>query len=375
MHRRSAPSASLRRSCFVLLLFWALAPVHAQAPASLTDSAFAHLVATLSEPPGYFDTDNLISNEDSYLHVIGTLKRLGVTGGAYLGVGPDQNFSYIAAIRPRVAFIVDIRRENLLQHLMFKSMFALARNRIEYMCVLFGKTAPADTTGWGAHGIAALLAYIDTSRTSAAAVSRIRARVLDHVRKLPVPLSADEITAIGRIHGAFIEQGPALTFNSFGRAPQPYYPNYRRLLTETDRTGRQSNFLAHEADFQVVKSLHARNLIIPVVGDFGGTHALPAVARWLRTNRETVSAFYTSNVEQYLFRGSGFTTFAGTVSDMPRTPKSVMLRSYFQGAHPNAVPGYHVTQVAQYMDRFVGLAAKNAIFGYRTLVMQDIINQ
>ena len=71
---------------------------------ALSDAAFAALIERLSEPGGYFDTDNLISNETSYLHVIGTLRELGVSGGAYIGVGPDQNFSYIAAIRPSIAF-------------------------------------------------------------------------------------------------------------------------------------------------------------------------------------------------------------------------------------------------------------------------------
>ena len=41
-------------------------------------------------------------------------------GGVYVGVGPNQNFTYIAAIRPELAFIVDIRRQNLLEHLLFK---------------------------------------------------------------------------------------------------------------------------------------------------------------------------------------------------------------------------------------------------------------
>ena len=98
------------------------APAQAVAPA-LSDSAFAALVARISEPGGYFDSDNLISNESSYLHVLGAMRRLGVAGGAYVGVGPDQNFSYIAQVRPRIAFIIDIRRDNLLQHLLFKSLF------------------------------------------------------------------------------------------------------------------------------------------------------------------------------------------------------------------------------------------------------------
>src|SRR5437868_1817447 len=135
----------MRRTLIAVTLFASLAldataqSSYPHAAEPLTDSAFAQLSARLSEAPGFFDTDNLISNEDSYLHVIGTLKRVGVTGGAYIGVGPDQNFSYIAAVRPRVAFIIDIRRDNLLEQLLFKSIFSLSRNRLEYLCFLFGK--------------------------------------------------------------------------------------------------------------------------------------------------------------------------------------------------------------------------------------------
>ena len=241
----------------VLWCALAAAPLRAQAPSSLSDSAFARLSASLSEPPGYFDTDNLISNEDSYLHVVGTLKRIGVTGGAYVGVGPDQSFSYIAAVRPHVAFIIDIRRDNLLQHLLYKSIFTLARNRVEFMCLLFGKPAPADTAGWGARSIAALLAYIDTVHTDVARTARITARVEAETRRSAIPLSAADLATIGRFHATFVAQGPALRFNSFGRPPAPYYPDLQRLLVETDRTGRQSSYLAHEEDFQFVRSLEA----------------------------------------------------------------------------------------------------------------------
>src|SRR5215831_3801444 len=103
----------------------AYAPAQDAAPA-LSDSAFAALSARVSEPGGYFDSDNLISNESSYLHVLGAMRRIGVTGGAYVGVGPDQNFSYMAQARPRIAFIIDIRRDNLLQHLLFKALFEMS---------------------------------------------------------------------------------------------------------------------------------------------------------------------------------------------------------------------------------------------------------
>src|ERR1700741_1964490 len=109
------PIAGAIRLGAVAAALWA-APLPAQ--------SFAGLVARLSEPGGYFDTDNLVSNERSYLHVAGKLRELGgSSGGAYLGVGPDQNFSYILAVRPALALIIDIRRDNLLQHLLFKTIF------------------------------------------------------------------------------------------------------------------------------------------------------------------------------------------------------------------------------------------------------------
>src|SRR6267154_2241636 len=116
--------------------------------ATQTVSGFAALSEQLSEPNGDFDTDNLISNESSYLHVIPALEQGGVTGGVYVGVGPDQNFSYIARIRPAAAFIIDIRRDNLLLHLLFKAIFSASRNRIEFLSVLTGRPPPDRLDTW-----------------------------------------------------------------------------------------------------------------------------------------------------------------------------------------------------------------------------------
>ena len=62
-------------------------------------------------------------------------------GGVYMGVGPEQNFTYIAAIRPAMAFIVDIRRQAVMQHLMFKAMFELAKDRADFISLLFAQAA------------------------------------------------------------------------------------------------------------------------------------------------------------------------------------------------------------------------------------------
>src|SRR3954454_6439325 len=113
-----------------------------------TDSSFAGLVARLSESGGYFDSDNIITNEASYLHVASQFAKVGVHGGVYIGVGPDQNFSYIALIRPSIAFMLDVRRDNMLEHLLFKSLFVSTHNRLEYLLRLFGKAVPSDIESW-----------------------------------------------------------------------------------------------------------------------------------------------------------------------------------------------------------------------------------
>src|SRR6187431_541440 len=139
---------------------------------------FAATVASLSEPGGYFDTDNLISNERSYLQVAGALRRAGVRGGAYVGVGPDQNFSYIAEIRPALAIIIDVRRDNLLLHLLFKALFELSETRVEYLARLVGRPVPPAINGWRTAPIDRLVAYVErTAAEPAPAAAALRRQI------------------------------------------------------------------------------------------------------------------------------------------------------------------------------------------------------
>src|SRR4029078_13719969 len=135
------------------------------------DSSFSALVARLSETGGYFDSDNIISNESSYLHVASQFAKVGAHGGVYIGGGPDQNFSYVALIRPSIAFMLDIRRDNLLEHLLFKSLFALSRTAPEFFCRLFGKPVPPDIDKWTGRQIGLVLVYLERTSTDSAAVA------------------------------------------------------------------------------------------------------------------------------------------------------------------------------------------------------------
>ncbi|MDQ3697330.1 MAG: hypothetical protein M3373_04810 [Gemmatimonadota bacterium] len=342
------------------------------------DSVFATLVERLSEPGGFFDTDNLISNEASYLHVLGPMRAMGVTGGAYIGVGPDQNFSYIAQVRPRVAFIIDIRRDNLLQHLMFKALFEMSRTRVEYLAMLHGRPAPRDPGTWRGRDVRDLVAYIDTAPSRPPLADSLRAALLDRVRLFGVPLAAQDLETIGRIHGAFVDQGLDLRFTSFNRPPRAYYPTFRDLVLSRDLTGRDGSYLAREDAFQYVKRLQERDLVIPVVGDLAGPHALAAIGREIAARGERVSAFYASNVEFYLVREGSWPRFATTAAALPRDARSVIIRSYFGGnfgaAHPHAVPGYFSTQTLEPLDDFARAIKPGVSPTYWELVTRNAVS-
>jgi len=341
---------------------------------SAAATEFGRLIERLSEPGGYFDTDNLISNEASYLHVLGRLRKLQTSGGAYIGVGPDQNFSYMAQIRPRIAVIIDIRRDNLLQHLLFKSLFALARNRVEYLCLLFGKPVPENLRQWDQRGIQQLSAYLDQAPARRELFDATRAAVQARVKSFGVPLTAEEFETVSRIHAAFFSAGPDLRFTSRNRAPRFYYPTYRDLLLEKDLTGRQANYLASEDDFQFLKTMQEKNLIIPVVGNLAGPQALSEVGRLLEERGERVSAFYTSNVEFYLMREDSFDRFVENLKRLPRDDRSLIIRSYFSGAygysHPQSVSGYYSTQLLQTIE---SLLKEQAGGGYQSYA--DLVNK
>jgi hypothetical protein len=337
---------------------------------SAPDLGFAQLVDTLSEPGGFFDTDNLVSNETGYLHVFGGMRELGVRGGAYIGVGPEQNFSYIAEIEPELALIIDIRRDNMLLLLLFKAIFETSGSRIEYLSTLFGRRAPADPASWSSRELAQLLDYIDQASFDSAGHDAAHGALMARIAGYGVPLSPEDRVAMRRFHDEFARNGLALTFSTLGRPPQRDYPTVRRLYLETDLQGNRGSYLASEERWRRVRELQRNDRIVPVVGDMGGTSAMRAIGRYLHGTGRTVSAFYVSNVEFYLLRNGTFGQFIESVRAMPHGRNSVLIRSYFDRGFrgPGMQPGHFSSQHLQTFERFLALVDEPVSRSYLDLV-------
>src|SRR5215510_2509770 len=115
-------------------------------PAQYTDAQFWKLINDLSEPGGTFQFENFVSNEASYQNVLPELTRRVKPGGVYLGVAPEQNFTYMSALQSKVGFIIDIRRQNMIELLMYKALFEISADRADFVSKLFSRKRPAGLT-------------------------------------------------------------------------------------------------------------------------------------------------------------------------------------------------------------------------------------
>ena len=345
---------------------------------NLPAAEFSRLVRELSDEGGFFRSDNFTSNETAYLTVVDKLRQLGASGGAYIGVGPEQNFTYIAKIRPRIAFIVDIRRQAIIQHLMYKAVFHLSPDRVQFLSRLLSRPAPKDKAPKPDAPIQEILAYfsqaVPDEKTYAANLAAIRKTIEDEFQ---FPLSdgdgKSDVKSLEYVYKSFSEDGLDIAYR-MDDSRGGYFPTLKDLIVQTDLQGRLGNFLAINEDYEFVRNLHRKNLIIPVVGDFAGKKALRAVGDYLRKNSFTVTAFYTSNVEQYLFQNEVFAAFANNVRTLPINDRSLFIRSATgRFPHPARLPGHRASTLLQHMTVFLKDFDEGRYQSYLELVTTNFI--
>ena len=341
-------------------------------PDRLDDATFWQLVTESSEPGGYFRSDNFISNEGELQYVIPELDRAVPRGRAYVGVGPEQNLTYIVALEPGIAFIIDIRRQNLVQHLLFKALMETSPDRASYLSRLLSRARPL---GLDSSSTATDLMQAYSAVAGDTAIFR---RTFDEVRRHLVEtnrfaLTGEDVETLRYILSAFGTAGTAITY-SYGQMGGPgrfggWMPTLYEMMMEDDGAGVQRSYLATEAGYRYLKDRQERNLIVPVVGDFGGDRALRAVARWLRSKDAVVGVFYASNVEQYLFQDGLQGRFYDNLSTFPTDSASTFIRSasnrgYLMMRNPRS----RMAQITMRIDPMLAAIRSGRVVSYGDLV-------
>jgi hypothetical protein len=309
-----------------------------------------------------------------FLYPIPELKRITKPGGVYLGVGPEQNFTYIAALQPKMVVLFDIRRQMMIHHLMYKALFEMSSDRADFLSKLFSRPRPAgldSTTG----PIKLFDAYLDVPSDSLA-YRRNLAAIKDRLTKLHgFTLTPEDTASLNWVYGAFYEAGPLINysfrpgsgavrfngdrivFRAAGDVGSPTMgfrqvgmATYAELQSTGDAAGNNLAFLAHESTYRYVRDMHLRNMIVPVVGNFAGPKAIRAVGDYLRAHNATVTAFYLSNVEQYLFQqGDDWRKWFENVATLPLDSTSTFIRSG-RGATSQGVIGL-ASMIASIQDQ------------------------
>jgi hypothetical protein len=325
-------------------------------PERVSDAEFWKLITDFSEPGGFFRSDNFVSNESTFQHVIPDLQERAKPGGVYLGVGPDQNFTYVATLRPKLAFVIDIRRQNMLEHLMYKALFELSENRAGFLSRLFSRQLPGGLNENAATErlFDALNAGVADKDLAKQNLTAVLDRLRDHHN---FSLSPDDTRSIEHVYTSFVNAGPEIRYSFPTQYGSRRFPSYSELMLETDEEGQKHSYMSSEERFRTIKQLQTENRIVPLVGDFAGEKALSAVGEYLKEHGVTVTAFYTSNVEFYLFQTEDWKKFFNNVAGLPLDANSLFIRAYFNNygfRFPNQASGARSVTL---LDSIPGLLA------------------
>jgi hypothetical protein len=228
-----------------------------------------------------------ISNEHSHFL---WQPRLAGRGGAFLGVGTDQNYLLAGWARPELLLLVDFDGAVVDLHGAYRAAFAAAATPAEFLAL------------WGKDGRAALEAAIDAAHAD-----------------------PDERAAVRR--AARVARG--LVYKRLARTQREYAA--RGVPT----------FLSDPAQYEHLRALWAGGRVFAIRGDLTGDRTLVDLAAALERAEIPIGALYLSNAEQYFDYGPAFRR---NILRLPVQADAVVLRTLGWRSH-GFVDGetYHYT--------------------------------
>ena len=231
-------------------------------------------------------------------------------GGAYLGVGTHQNFTYIAAARSTEAFIVD------------RSPLAINTLRAHRLVHLHKETPDQYIDFWSKNGHLAM----------------------EEVKKWG--LSKDELT---KVESIVVPYGEGIGLDLF------FDREDIRKKSETLK----SSWLASEEDYSFIRQKFLDDRIHIVNADLQNVHIMDQIGARLRQLGHAVNVIYSSNVEDHLageIRGApagNIGQFWHNVQSLPISDRTKILRTIrtFANISPDDTFYYVIQSMADMMSK------------------------
>lgn len=248
-----------------------------------------------AEPGSAYGLDCFVTSEVGHNELLARCCPVK-PGGAYIGVGPCQNFTYIGAMRPSHAVIIDARLDNLIEHLIFKLAFEAAATPREYLAFLFSREIPAVSS----EEVSALLAAFDNAATSLDLFEMNCEALLGELRdrwQLP-----DGMIARARhIYGEFHRRGLTITSVSEEQLKTlDYIPDLRTVISSRAYTGENFHYLASAERYSYVRDLQVSDRVVLALGNITDSSSAGLLNELLSEVGVEMRVLYLSNMEEFL---------------------------------------------------------------------------
>ena len=317
----------------------------------------------------------LVSNEVGHQNVIPYFQQHINPRNIYIGVGPDQNYTYISIARPSFAFILDNREENQILHYLFKACFELASSRQEYLSILFSKPLKYNIS---LLSLCDMVHYFSQIEGDINYFNKNWDLLYKAIQKYRQNISKNNIYQIHAMYEEFFEYHLLLRTRNDLTSWQGWpYPNYRDFILATDQTGRSWNFLNDDLRFQWLKTMQRNNRIIPIVGDLTGGKTLRTIAEFATKKGIPISTIYISNAEQLIFQEQLFDQYMSNIKNLPKDSSGLLIRTVVNKkgqVHPEFKDGQILTTVIQKIESFIQLYEEGRYNTYWDIATLDFIH-
>jgi hypothetical protein len=261
-----------------------------------------------------------------------------------------------------------------MQHLMYKALMEMSADRADFLSRLFSRKRP-EKIGPKSTPEELFTAFDNAEPDRQLFLGNLQAIKMQLEERHKFKLSSDDEASIEFVYRSFFSGGPDLTYNGvggrgFGRSQMP---SYGELMQMTDPAGENRSYMGTEENFKILQDFEKKNLIVPIVGDFAGPKAIRAVGAYLKQHDAFVSAFYLSNVEQYLFQqDDDWSKFYHNVETLPVDSTGMFIRSVFNGLAAAAQPNGYALRSASLLSSIPDLLMGFAAGDVRTY--NDVVN-